>query len=188
MPAYSYKAMDAAGRIVAGRLDAINPADLEMRLLRMGLDFIDGVPAGRRARRGGTVPRRQLIGFCFNLEQLIQAGVPIVDCLADLRDSVSHPRWREVLAGMVESIAGGNTLSQAMAEHPRAFDEVMVSLIRSSEDSGKLPEVLGNLVTALKWQDELASHARKLALYPARKNAAQGRGWLLRLSCMQNPT
>jgi len=116
---------------------------------------------------GSRVPRRVLINFCFHLEQMTQAGVPIVEGLADLRDSIGHPQFKAVLAGMVESIEGGRTLSQAMADQPRVFDGVVVSLVRSGEDSGKLPEVLANLVASLKWQDELAAQTRKLALYPA---------------------
>lgn len=68
---------------------------------------------------------------------------------------------------MVESIEGGKTLSQALAEHPQTFDEVMVSLIRAGEETGALPQVLNNLLESLKWQDELAAHTKKLVMYPA---------------------
>ncbi len=159
--------MNEAGRVVTGRMDAINPVDLELRLKRMDLDFINGDPVKQGAMFGGGMPRRELINFCFHLEQLTRAGVPIIEGLADLRDSTAHPHFREVLAGMVESIEGGKTLSQAMEEHPGIFDEVMASLIRSGEETGKLPEVLANLVESLKWQDELAAHTKKLVMYPA---------------------
>jgi type IV pilus assembly protein PilC len=68
---------------------------------------------------------------------------------------------------MVESIEGGKTLSQALAEHPKTFDEVMVNLVRAGEETGTLPEVLNNLLESLKWQDELAAHTKKLIMYPA---------------------
>jgi type IV pilus assembly protein PilC len=80
---------------------------------------------------------------------------------------VENPRFREILAGMIESIEGGKTLSQAMAEHPQTFDEVVISLIRSGEETGALPQVLANLLESLKWQDELAAHTKKLVMYPA---------------------
>ncbi|MDD5249615.1 MAG: type II secretion system F family protein [Rhodocyclaceae bacterium] len=167
MTLFRYQAMNPTGAIVAGRIDAANLADLETRLARVGLDLIDGAPLRQRPRFGGGMPRRTLINFCFHLEQLTSAGVPIIESLVDLRDSIVEPPFSMVLAGMVESVEGGKTLSQAMAEHPQAFDEVAVSLIRAGEDSGKLPEVLTGLVAALKWQDELAAQTRKLALYPA---------------------
>jgi type IV pilus assembly protein PilC len=165
---YAYKAMNPSGRLVFGRMDAVNLIDLEMRLKRMDLDFVNGDVQRQRALFGGeNVSRRELINFCFHLEQLARAGVPILEGLTDLRDSLVNPRFREVIAGMIESIEGGKTLSQAMGEHPKVFDDVFSSLVRAGEGSGNLPDVLKNLVETLKWQDELAAHTKKLLTYPA---------------------
>ncbi|HTY03147.1 MAG TPA: type II secretion system F family protein [Rhodocyclaceae bacterium] len=168
MTLYAYKAMNPDGQLVMGRLDAINPVDLEMRLKRMDLDFIKGNPV-RQARILGRMgaSRRELINFCFHLEQLTRAGVSIVDGLTDLRDSIDNPQFREVVATMIESIDGGRTLSQAMGEHPRIFDGVFTALIAAGETTGRLQEVLTNLVDSLKWQDELAAQTKKLIMYPA---------------------
>jgi type IV pilus assembly protein PilC len=168
MALYAYKAMNSSGRTVMGRLEAINLVDLEMRLKRMDLDFING----DTMKQGGLmnrakITRQELINFCFHLEQLARAGVSLIESLTDLRDSLENPRFREIIAGMVESIEGGKTLSQALAEHPQTFDEVMVSLIRAGEQTGSLPQVLNNLLESLKWQDELAAHTKKLVMYPA---------------------
>ena len=168
MTLYAYKAMGADGRIVLGRMDATNTIDLELRLKRMDLDFIRGNPVRQIGMFGGrAASRRELINFCFHLEQLTRAGVPILEGLTDLRDSLENPRFREVIAGMIENIDGGKTLSQAMAEYPHVFDNVFVSLVAAGEDTGKLQEVLGNLVESLKWQDELAAQTKKLIMYPA---------------------
>lgn len=168
MPLYTYKAVAADGHKVRGRIDALNVVDLEMRLRRMELDLISGEPFSERRVLGATgVPRREIIHFCFHLEQLVRAGVPIIEGLCDLRDSVEHPRFREVVAGLVESIEGGHKLSQAMENQSKVFDRVFISLIRAGETSGQLPEVLRSLCESLKWQDELAAQAKKLVLYPA---------------------
>jgi type IV pilus assembly protein PilC len=168
MALYAYKAMNTQGRMVLGRLEAINLIDLEMRLKRMDLDFINGDPVKQGGLMNrGKITRQELINFCFHLEQLARAGVALIESLTDLRDTVDNPRFREILAGMIESIEGGKTLSQAMAEHPQTFDEVIVSLIRSGEETGALPQVLANLLESLKWQDELAAHTKKLVMYPA---------------------
>jgi type IV pilus assembly protein PilC len=168
MALYAYKAMNPTGRTVMGRLDAINLIDLEMRLKRMDLDFIKGDTVKQGGLMNRTkVSRPELIQFCFHLEQLARAGVSLIESLTDLRDSLESPRFREVIASMIESIEGGKTLSQALAEHPHTFDGVMVSLIRAGEETGALPQVLSNLVESLKWQDELAAHTKKLIMYPA---------------------
>lgn len=166
MPLHAYKAMDPAGKVVEGRMDALNVVDLEMRLKRMGLDLIDGAPVGHGKFGGGRIGRRELITFCFHLDQLARAGVPIIESLADLRDSIDNPRFREVLADLIESVEGGKTLSQALAAHPQIFDSVFVSLIRAGEETGKLPQVLHSLTESLKWQDELAAQTKKLVTYP----------------------
>lgn len=165
---YDYKAVSPEGRITYGRLDAINLVDLEMRLKRMHLDLVTGAPIKQRALFGGhKVPRPELINFCFHLEHLTRAGVPILDGLTDLRDSVDHPRFREVMAGLIEGIEGGQTLSQAMSAHPDVFNQVFGNLIRAGETSGQLPDVLASLTESLKWEDELVSHTQKLLMYPA---------------------
>ncbi len=168
MPLYNYKAVDPDGRSVAGRIDALNIVDLEMRLRRMDLDLVDGNPVSNRNLLGSrNIERRELIHFCFHLEHLVRVRVPILDGLSDLRDSMENPRFREIIANLVDNIEGGQTLSQAMEAHPKVFDKVFVSLIRAGETTGRLPEVLRSLTETLKWEDELASQTKKLAMYPA---------------------
>jgi len=169
MPLYTYKAVDSAGKNILGRAEAANVFDLEQRLSRMGLDLISGAPSSQKSRFiGGTrIKRQDLINFCFHLEQLTTAGVPVVEGLTDLRDSLDNPRFREVVSGMIESIGGGRSLSQAMAEYPEVFGQVFVSLVRSGEQTGRLPEVLKSLTESIKWEDELAAQTKKLVMYPA---------------------
>ncbi len=169
MPLYTYKAIDSIGKSVLGRVDAANLFDLEQRLSHMGLDLISGAPTKQTSRLigGGKITRQDLINFCFHLEQLTGAGVPIVEGLVDLRDSVENPRFKEVVSGLVESIQGGRNMSQAMADFPEVFGKVFVSLVRSGEQTGKLPEVLSSLTETLKWEDELASQTKKMLMVPA---------------------
>lgn len=169
MPLFTYKAIDARGKGVMGRTEAANLFDLEQRLSRMELDLVSGAPTSQTTRLlgGGRVGRPDLINFCFHLEQLASAGVPVLEGLVDLRESVENPRFREVVAGMVESIEGGRSLSQALAEFPEVFSKVFVSLVRSGEQTGKLSEVLKSLTESLKWEDELAAQTKKLMMYPA---------------------
>src|SRR3989440_5038722 len=168
MPLFIYKAVNARGKNVSGRVEAVNLFDLEQRLARMDLDLISGAPSRHKMRLfGARVPRQELINFCFHLEQLASAGVPVMEGLVDLRESLENPRFREVVSGLIESIEGGRNLSQALAEFPEVFGKVFVSLVRSGEQTGKLPEVLKSLTEALKWEDELAAQTKKLMLYPA---------------------
>ena len=169
MGMFTYKAMDANGAIVRGNIDAANLSDLELRLTRMGLDLIDFNPVRQNAfaLRKRPVKRQDLINFCFYMEQLSGAGVPMLETLADLRDSLDHPRFREIIADLIENIEGGMQLSQAMELHPDVFDHTFVSLVAAGEHSGEISEVFLSLTETLKWQDELAAQTKKLMMYPA---------------------
>jgi type IV pilus assembly protein PilC len=169
MALFTYKAVDTRGKAMLGQIDAVNIVDLEMRLKRMGLDLVRGGPArhGGSLLRSGSIKRPELINFCFHMEQLTGAGVPLVESLIDLRDSMENARFREVISGVLESIQGGQRMSQALAQYQQIFNPVFTSLVRAGEDTGKLPEVLRSLVESLKWEDELAEHMKKLVMYPA---------------------
>jgi len=168
MSLFAYRAVDVDGRISTGNLDAANAIDLELRLKRLGLDLLtfEGVKRSTAARTR-NVTRTELITFCFHLSQLLKAGVNIIEALTDLRDTVDNAGFRQVIASLLEDIGGGLKLSEAMANHSYCFDSVFVSLVRAGEQSGQLTEVLDELTENLKWQDEIASQAKKAMIYPA---------------------
>ncbi len=167
MALYSYKAIDSNGKSAKGMQDAANLIDLEMRLKRGGLDLISGKEEASHAAFGASkIKRVHLITFFFNLGQLSRAGVPLLECLADLRDTMEEPTFREIIASMVESIENGKKLSQAMAENPNAFDKITVNLTKAGEDSGRLVEVFEHLTESIKWQDEMASQTKNMMIYP----------------------
>src|SRR3954452_3770274 len=169
MAAYQYKAIDKTGRPARGKLDAANEVDLELRLKKMGLDLIIARPVRSHgpSLSGGSIRRQDLITFCFDLEQVSRAGIPLLEGLRDLRDGMDNPRFREVVTSVLEDIEGGKTLSQSLSAFPRVFNTVFVSLIRAGELSGTLTQVFENLGATLKWQDELISQTRRLLVYPA---------------------
>ncbi|HSE00953.1 MAG TPA: type II secretion system F family protein [Burkholderiales bacterium] len=169
MPSYEYKAVDKTGRPARGALEAVNEVDLELRLRRMGLDLITFQQIERQTRMfagGGKITRQDLINFCFDMEQMARSGIPILDGLRDMRESIGNPRFRDVLTAMTEDMEGGKVLSQCMANHSTVFDNVFVSLVRAGELSGQLPEVFKNLADNLKWLDELISQTRRLMILP----------------------
>ncbi|HUW76952.1 MAG TPA: type II secretion system F family protein [Gallionella sp.] len=168
MSLYSYRAIDDLGKSHRGLQDAANQVDLEMRLKRSGLDLIDAkIDSGSTGMGRGKIKRPELITFFFNLEQLTRAGVPLLECLADLRDTMNDPRFREIIANLIESIEGGKKLSEAMALHPDAFDKIFVSLTHAGEASGRLQEVFEHITESIKWQDEMASNTKTILMYPA---------------------
>jgi len=169
MPAFNYKAVDQLGRSAIGQIDARNEVDLEIRLERMGLDLITFRIAAKSTSllNRNKVSNRDLVMFCFQMEQLNSAGVPLLECLTDLRESSNNPYFQKVLGAVSAEVEGGKMLSQALAEHPNVFNEVFVSLVHAGEQAGQLPTVFNHLFETIRWQDELMSQTKKLLAYPA---------------------
>ncbi|MGH8527207.1 MAG: type II secretion system F family protein, partial [Gammaproteobacteria bacterium] len=168
MDLFHYKAIDTGGRIIKGQLDALNPVDLEVRLGRLGLELVHckEVQATRLSARAG-IKRKDLITFCIHLEQLLEAGVPMLDALTDLRDTLDHRRFQEITSAIIESIQGGKNLSEAMRDFPYVFSAVFVNLIKAGETTGQITRVLRNVIENLKWEDEQAAYTKRLFMYPA---------------------
>lgn len=167
MPIFNYKAMTRDGFVRTGSLEANNEADLEKRLLNLRLDLIRADSAGQRKVAGGRrVERRDVILFCMQMAQLSRAGVPLLEALTDMRDSVESPEFKEIIGSLIEVIESGKSLSQAMEDFPQVFDTLFIALVRAGEASGRLSEVFESLTDMIKWQDELSSSTKKLIMTP----------------------
>lgn len=168
MHTFSYKAIDSSGKVHRGSLDANHLADLEARLRVQQLDLIDGKEYRSRLLVGSKkIQRKDVINFCVYLEQLVSAGVPLLDALKDLRDSLQRDAFQAIVASLVEKIEGGEKFSQALDHFPKVFGESFVNMIVAGEESGRIEQVLVDLAESIKWQDELAAQAKKALTYPA---------------------
>jgi type IV pilus assembly protein PilC len=165
---YDYRAIDQKGQNAKGQMDALNEADLEIRLERMGLDLITFKEAekSKSPLSKNRVSNRDLVMFCFQLEQLTTAGVPILEGLSDLQESTMNPYFQKVLGSISSEVEGGKMLSEALSSHPDVFNEVFVSLVGAGEQTGQLATVFDNLSNTLKWQDELFAQTKRLLAYP----------------------
>lgn len=168
MTLHRYRAITADGRRVRGTADATGLDELEARLRARGLELINGEACRAQPwtyRR--RVPRAELIHFCFQLEQLLAAGIPILEALDELRNATAHPAFRQILGEVHADVAGGLPLSAAASRHPQAFNAVCCSLLHAGEHSGKLVAVLHDLAASLRRDEALARYSRRVALYPA---------------------
>jgi type IV pilus assembly protein PilC len=169
MPDYKFKTIDASGKIRSDTMVASNSMELEKRLNSMGFDllsFKEQAKASGSFLRRKTISRRELINFTFHIEQLVKSGVPLLDSIRDIRDSIEYSHFTDVLQTIIDDIEGGKTLSLAMGSHPDIFDKVYVTLVRVGEETGQLDVVLKDLAETLRWQDEMASNTKKIMIYP----------------------
>jgi type IV pilus assembly protein PilC len=169
MPFFDYRAIDQTGRNVRGTLSAVNDVDLELRLKRMGLDLITLAELSRQYAPSGRerITRRDLVTFCIHMRYITRAGIPLLEGLRDLRDSMDKRGFRDVLTALLEDLEGGKVLSQALTAHPAVFGAVFVQSVRAGEQTGLLDTVFERLAESLKWQEEVAAKAKRLMIYPA---------------------
>ena len=165
---YSYRAIDGQGRIVKGEMNAHNELALAAALKTVSLELISARPQRSKQRSASRrLSRREMIDLFYYLEILLRAGVPAIDALRDLGDTSDSHLLRQVAQGMAESIENGSSFSDALLQQPAAAQGVIPKLIRAGEESGQLVAVLGEIVAALKWADEVVAAAKKAVIYPA---------------------
>lgn len=170
MPLYAYRAINENGRSVRGQLNSVNETELFQQLHELGLELVDASPVRERKwllALSGRVKTRDLIQTCLHLEQLSAAGVPLIDALADLRESTDQPRLRNIIAEIYRDVSDGASLSDAFGKHPKVFGPVFTALLAAGEESGNITESFSQLVKHLKWTDAVNAKVKKAVRYPA---------------------
>ncbi len=165
---YKYTAIDPDGQRLRGVAEADNIDMLDARLHQRRLTLVRARVQSRRVAISlhRNVGRRELIQFCFQMEQMLNAGVGLLEALQDFYEFLEPGRLRDVVANVAERIEAGETFSQSLAAFPRVFPELFVNLVRAGEQSGELGRVLAHLTESLKWQDEMISRTKKALGYP----------------------
>lgn len=168
MALYTYTALNEKGRKIRGSMSADNERDLENKLANLGMDLLNSVAKKSERKSGffGKVGLQDLVVLCIHLEQLEQAGIPILEALNDLRDTSENPEMKNVLSDVCEGVHAGKMLSEAFAEHPRVFNKTFVALIQAGETSGNLHESFHQLAKHLKWVLHIQKKIRKATYYP----------------------
>lgn len=147
--------------------------ELYSQLQTAGLELIDCSVIGKKS--GGLafgninlqrVKIRDLIQLFVHLEQMQSAGVPLLDALADIRDTTENDQLRDILTEVHRDVSDGGSMSEAMADHPKVFNNLYISLIRAGEDTGDLTSIYRQLIKYLKWVDDMQSKVRKATRYP----------------------
>ncbi len=169
MPQYAYRAINDRGRSVRGKITAANENDLFQQLRAISLELVDTREVTDSKLRVALAPRvkiRDQIQLCVHLEQLQSAGVPLIEGLADVRDSTENARLRDMLAEIYRDVSQGSSISEAFSRHPRTFGTVFTALLAAGEVSGNLNESFRHLVKHLKWTDGINSKVKKAVRYP----------------------
>lgn len=172
MPVYQYTAVDVSGQMRRGQLEASSETALDAMLRKQGQWLADAVERAEVARtesrvRGNKpVPRRLLIEFFLQISIQLRSGVTLVEAISFGLDDVAHDGFRQVQTYIVDRVRAGASFSEALADHPRTFAPLIVSLIRAGESSGKLAETCSDIRKYYEWVDRLMGDIRQALMYP----------------------
>ncbi len=176
MPKYTYRVRDAQGKTFTGSyvtdsIDRLRAALQNKGYLVLDISeatgglFSSGVSTTRR--KGGKVPGHVLAFFAEQLSTLIAGGVPLVRAVSLLGQYSANPTMGMVLMQIAHDISGGQSLHEAMAQHPKTFNRVWVSLVEAGEIGGQIAETLMQLSIYTKTQEGMKSKIITAITYPA---------------------
>ena len=172
MANFQYRAIDAQGKPIEGEMTAPDLSQLERQLQDMGLWLVrtlESKPksAARTAQKRGTVKPRDLMEFSTHMFTLLEAGIPLTQALNSLSVETPNLHLRATLLAIFQQVEAGNTLHDAMKQHPRIFPPHITNLVHAGEDSGTLTDTFKELERYLDWLDQIRGDVRQATIYPS---------------------
>ena len=175
MGRFSYTVQDSKGETTTGALDAADENEAISSLQGKGYFILSlssekagaGAAVGVKKAAGAAVAERDLVFFAEQLATLLNGGVPLVRALSLLGEHASSKGLHMALAQVTKDVASGTALYKALERHPRAFDNLWVSLVQAGEMGGQLPKVLKQIGTYLSAQSELKGKIVTALAYPS---------------------
>src|SRR5713101_4065224 len=139
MPVFTYRGTNRAGVTVSGEQVASSKAELANQLRRQQINVTKMSEKGKEFSLptfGGGVSSKELAIFTRQFSVMIDAGLPLVQCLEILAGQQENKTFQKVLIGTRSSVEGGSTLSVAMKQYPKIFDPLFVNMVEAGETGG----------------------------------------------------
>ena len=172
MPAtYDYKVRDKTGKLISGQLVGDSELLVQRKLREMGMTPVEVKKAGTGLKmeinlRPGRVKLKQIAVFARQFATMVNSGLPILRAMSILADQSDSKELRKVLVDVRTDVEQGSSLSGALAKHPKAFNNLFVSMIRAGETGGLLDRVLVQLAEQIEKEVALRRQIKSAMTYP----------------------
>jgi type II secretory pathway component PulF len=168
VPDYWYKALTGSGAVQEGWMSAPNEVQVEEELRRQGSFLVQAEQRDRPRRiTDAVIDRKELLAYLEYLAGSFSAGIPLLTTLDDIPQRLRSPKLKLIVAEVRTAISEeGKSLSEAMADHPKAFPALYIATIKAGEASGHLGYALEQLVEYLDWQETISASVRQATMYP----------------------
>src|ERR1700740_1668804 len=169
MPVFTYRGTNRSGGSVAGEMTASSKAELQNLLRRQQITATKMSEKGKEFNLptfGGSVNAKELAVFTRQFSVMIDAGLPLVQCLEILASQQENKTFQKVLTGTRSSVEGGATLSAAMRQYPKVFDSLYVNMVEAGETGGILDTILQRLSSYIEKNVKLQRAVKSAMVYP----------------------
>jgi type IV pilus assembly protein PilC len=172
MPIYVWKGVDRKGKRQNGEIEADNPTIARQLLVRRGLNVSSFKPKPKDLLEylpilENRVKERELVVFVRQFSTMIDAGLPLVQCLDILQQQQESRAFKRILKQVKKDVEEGATFSDAIKKHPKAFDNLFVNLVAAGEMGGILDVILNRLAGYIEKLAKLKKKVRGALTYPA---------------------
>lgn len=171
MAKFGYEAINKLGKEVKGSIDAANEDEVKSKLRSQGLTVVsikgqNILTADINIQIGGYPTSRDLSVMCRQFVSMNKAGVTIMETLRMLYEQTENKRLKEALNTVRVDIEKGDTLAQALAEHPKVFPDLMINMVAAGEASGTLHIAMERVSQQLEKSSKTQALVKKAMIYP----------------------
>jgi type IV pilus assembly protein PilC len=169
MPVYTYRGVNRAGTTVAGERVATNKAELAALLRREQINVSKLSEKGKEFQIptfGTGVDSKELAIFTRQFSVMIDAGLPLVQCLEILAGQQENKTFQKILTGVRASVEGGATLSASMKQYDKVFDPLYYNMVEAGETGGILDTILQRLSSYIEKNVKLKRAVKSAMIYP----------------------
>lgn len=171
MPVFLWEGTTKKGEVKKGEMDVVDELAVRTALRRQGFksiavkqkpkDLLENIPFLQ-----GGVDEKNVVVFCRIFSTMIDAGLPLIQCLSILAEQEENKAFAKILRTIKEDIEGGTSLTDALKKHPKVFDDLFVNLIAAGEAGGILDVVLARLSAYLENAMKLKAAVKSAMTYP----------------------
>lgn len=167
---FKYSVRDKAGKIVSGKLEGESRDAVAAKLRQMGYIVLD-LNEDRLAKLtkiqfGTTIKPKEITIFARQFATMINAGLSLTKCLSILAGQAESKEMREVILQVGRDVEAGQSLSEAMAKHPKPFPPIFINMVRAGETGGVLDEVLLRVADQFEADASLKATIKSAMTYP----------------------
>jgi type IV pilus assembly protein PilC len=169
MPVFTYRGVNRAGATVTGERTAATKAEATTSLKREQINISKLSEKGKEFNIptfGGGVDSKELAIFTRQFSVMIDAGLPLVQCLEILAGQQENKTFQKILNGVRASVEGGATLSASMKQYEKVFDPLYYNMVEAGETGGILDTILQRLSSYIEKNVKLKRAVKSAAIYP----------------------